>query len=167
MERKMTANTQDKSKLNALKETLAPATAALTSLSDIEVPAAAREFVKRAAGAAKDRAADAEARAEKATAAIESAATNSVVEIAKVSRTIQRALYQDAEALCAGVDKLATAKSLREALQIQLDYVGASSETAATRVKAIAEYFGKFLANSQKMTKESLSKVASLDSKAA
>ena len=48
---------------------------------------------------------------------IETAVANSVSEAAKISRNIQQALYQDAEAFFAGIDKLASAKSLNEAVR--------------------------------------------------
>jgi phasin len=167
MERKMTATTQDNTMLNSLKEAFAPVTEALKSIPNVEVPEAARDFVKRAAGAAKDRAADAEVRAEKATAAIETAVTNSVVETAKVSRKIQQALYQDAEAFFVGVDKLAAAKSFSEAMQIQSDYLRARGEAASARAKATAEYLGKLISDGAKSAQENFSKAASLNSKAA
>ena len=163
----MTANTQNTDMLNTLKEAFAPVTEALKTLQNVEVPEAARDFVKRAAGAAKDRAADAEARVEKVTAAIESAVTGSVVETAKVSRNIQQALYQDAEAFFAGLDKLAAAKSFGEAMQIQSDYLRARGEATAARAKATAEYFGKLISDSAKSAQANFSKAASLDSKAA
>jgi hypothetical protein len=154
----MTANTQNTDMLNTLKEAFAPVTEALKTLQNVEVPEAARDFVKRAAGAAKDRSADAEARAEKVTA---------VVETAKVSRTIQQALYQDAAAFFANVDKLAAAKSFGEAMQIQSDYLRARGDAAAARAKATAEYFGKLISDGAKSAQENFSKAASLSSKAA
>jgi phasin len=163
----MTENTQENSMLNSFKAAFAPVTDALKSLQNVEVPEAARDFVKRAAGAAKDRAADADARAEKATAAIESVVAGSVAETAKVSRNIQHALYQDAEAFFAGLDKLAAAKSLSEAFEIQSDYVRSRSEAAAARAKATAEYFGKLVTNSVKTAQENFSKATTVASNAA
>ena len=163
----MTANSQNTDMLNTLKEAFAPVTDALKTLQNADVPEAARDFVKRAANVGKDRAADVDARAEKVTAAIESAVTGSVVETAKVSRTIQQALYQDAEAFFANVDKLAAAKSFGEAMQIQSDYLRARGEAATVRAKATAEYFGKLISDGAKSAQANFSKAASLDSKAA
>ena len=59
----------------------------------MEVPEAARDFVKKQAETAKVRAADIYAGSEKVTAAIETAASGSVSEVAKISRTIQQAMY--------------------------------------------------------------------------
>ena len=117
--------TETNSVLNSVKEAFAPVTDAFKNLQNMEVPEAAREFVKKPADTAKERAADLHAGSEKVTAAIETAVAGSVSEAAKISRNIQQALYQDAEAFFAGIDKLASAKSLNEAVQIQSDMVRA------------------------------------------
>ncbi len=113
--------TETNSVLNTVKEAFAPVTEAFTKLQNLEVPEAAREFVKKQTETAKERAADLHAGSEKVTAVIETAVAGSVSEVAKISRNIQQAIYQDAEAFFAGIDKLASAKSLNEAVQIQSD----------------------------------------------
>src|SRR4030081_2209222 len=113
--------TETNSVLNTVKEAFAPVTDALKNLQNLEVPEAAREFVKKQAETAKERAADLHAGSEKVTAAIETAVAGSVSEAAKISRNIQDALYQDAEAFFAGIDRLASAKSLNEADRMQAD----------------------------------------------
>src|SRR3979490_1329681 len=105
--------------LNTVKEAFAPVTDAYKSFQKMEAPEAAREFVKKTAGTAKERAADFHAGSEKVTAAIETAVAGSVSEAAKISRNIQNAIYQDAEAFFSGIDRLVSAKSLNEAVQIQ------------------------------------------------
>ena len=50
--------TETNSVLNSVKEAFAPVTEAFTKLQNLEVPEAAREFVKKQAEAAKTRAAD-------------------------------------------------------------------------------------------------------------
>src|SRR6201996_2596214 len=97
--------TETNSVLDTVKEAFAPVTEALKNLQNMEVPEAAREFVKKNAGIAKERAADLHAGSEKVTAAIETAVTGSVSEAVKISRNIQQAIYQDAEAFFAGIDK--------------------------------------------------------------
>jgi hypothetical protein len=89
----MTTETETNSVLNTVKEAFAPVTDALKNLQNLEVPEAARDFVKRTASTAKERAAELHAGSEKVTAAIETAATDSVTEAAKISRTIQQAIY--------------------------------------------------------------------------
>ena len=157
----MTTETQANSVLNTVKEAFAPVTEALKNLQNMEVPEAAREFVKKTAGTAKERAADLHAGSEKVTAAIETAVAGSVSEAAKISRNIQQAIYQDTETFFAGIDKLASAKSLNEAVQIQSDMVRASGEAFVSRAKSTTEYLGKLVADGAKSAQDNLSKVYS------
>ena len=155
----MTTETETNSVLNTVKEAFAPVTDALKNLQNMEVPEAAREFVKKTAGTAKERAADLYAGSEKATDAIETAVAGSVTEAAKISRNIQQAIYQDAEAFFAGVDKLASAKSITEAVQIQSDLLRARGEVFVSRAKASSEYLGKLVADGAKTAQDNFSKV--------
>src|SRR6202140_5640950 len=98
--------TETNSVLTTVKEAFAPVREAFSKFQNMEVPEAARDFVKKQAETAKERAADLYAGSEKATAAIETAVAGSVSEAAKISRNIQQALYQDTEAFFAGIDKL-------------------------------------------------------------
>jgi len=142
-----------------VKDAFAPVTDAFKNFQNVEVPESAREFVKRQASTAKERAAEAYAGSEKVTAAIESAAADSVSEVAKISRNIQQAIYQDAEAFFAGIDKLASAKTLNEAVQIQSDLARVRGEVLVSRAKSTAEYLGKLVSNGAKTAQENLSKV--------
>jgi phasin len=151
--------TETNSVLNTVKEAFAPVTDVLKNLQNLEVPEAAREFVKKQAETAKERAADFHAGSEKVTAAIETAVAGSVSEAAKISRNIQDALYQDAEAFFAGIDKLASAKSLNDAVQIQSDMVRARGEVFISRAKASSEYLGKLVADGAKTAQDNFSKV--------
>jgi phasin len=155
----MTTETETSSVLNTVKEAFAPVTEALKNLQNLDVPEAAREFVKKTAGTAKERAADLHAGSEKVTAAIETAVADSVSEAAKISRNIQQALYQDAEAFFSGIDKLASAKSLNEAVQIQSDMVRARGEVFISRAKSTTEYLGKLVADGAKTAQDNFSKV--------
>src|ERR1700687_5583654 len=155
----MTAETETNSVLNTVKEAFAPVTEAFTKLQNLEVPEAAREFVKKQTETAKERAADLYAGSEKATAAIETAVTGSASEAAKISRNIQQAIYQDAEAVFAGIDKLASAKSLNEAVQIQSDMLRARGEVFVSRAKASSEYLAKLVAEGAKTAQDNFSKV--------
>jgi phasin len=157
----MTTETDTNSVLNTFKAAFAPVTDALKNIQNVEVPEAARDFVKRTAGTAKDRTADLHAGSEKVTAAIETAVSNSVTEAAKVSRNIQQAIYEDAQAFFAGIDKLASAKSINEAVQIQSDLARAHGEVFVTRAKSTTEYFGKLIADGAKTAQDNFAKVAS------
>ena len=151
--------TETNSVLNTVKEAFAPVTDALNNFQNMEVPEAAREFMKKTAGTAKERAADLHAGSEKVTAAIETAVAGSVSEAAKITRNIQDALYQDAEAFFAGIDKLASAKSLNEAVQIQSDMLRARGELLVSRAKASTEYLGKLVADGAKTAQDNFAKV--------
>ena len=147
--------------LDSVKVAFAPMTEAFKNLQTMEVPEAAREFVKKTATTAKDRAADAFAGSEKVTAAIETAVADSVSEAAKISRNIQQAMYQDAEAFFEGLNKLASAKSISEAFQIQSELIRSRSEAFVSRAKSSTEYLSKLAANSAKTAQDNLSKVYS------
>src|ERR1700688_1542044 len=151
--------TETNSVLNTVKEGFAPVTEAFTKFKNMEVQEAAREFVKKQAETAKERAADLYAGSEKATDAIETAVAGSVSEAAKISRNIQQAIYQDAEAFFAGIDKLASAKSLNEAVQIQSDMLRARGEVVVSRAKASTEYLGKLVADGAKSAQDNFAKV--------
>jgi phasin len=132
---------------------------AFAKLQNLEVPEAAREFVKKQAESAKERVADFHAGSERVTAAIETAVAGSVSEAAKISRNIQQAIHQDAEAFFAGIDKLVSAKSFNEAVQIQSDLVRARGEMLASRAKATTEYVGKLVAEGAKNAQDNIAKV--------
>ena len=142
-----------------VKDAFAPMTEAFKNLQNAEVPAAAREWVKKTANSAKERAAEAYAGSEKVTDVLETAAADSVSEVAKISRNIQQAIYQDAEAFFAGIDKLASAKTINEAVQIQSDDARARGEVFISRAKSATEYLGKLVANGAKSAQDNLAKV--------
>ena len=150
--------TENNNVFDTVKDAFAPVTDAFKNLQNMEVPEAAREFVKRSANTAKERAADVYAGSEKVTAAIETAVADSVSEATTVSRNIQQALYQDAEAFFAGIDKLASAKSLNEAVQIQSDLARARGEVFISRAKSTTEYLGKLVAYGAKTAQENFAK---------
>jgi len=131
----------------------------LTNMQNLEVPEATREFVKKTANTAKDRTAEVLAGAERVTSAIENAVNESVSEAGKISRNIQQAIYEDAEAFFGGVDKLASAKSINEAVQIQSDLLRARGEVLVSRARATTDYLGKLVANSAKSAQDSFAKV--------
>ncbi|WP_298256011.1 phasin family protein [Bradyrhizobium sp.] len=151
--------TETNSVFGSFKEVFAPVTEAFKNFQNLEVPEAAREFVKKQAETAKVRAADFYAGSEKASEVFESAVTGSVSEAAKIGRNIQQALYQDAETFFAGIDKLASAKSINEAVQIQSDLLRAHGETIVSRAKASTEYFGKLVSEGAKTAQDNLTKV--------
>ncbi|MDA9425483.1 MULTISPECIES: phasin [Bradyrhizobium] len=132
---------------------------AFKNIQNLEVPEAAREFVKKTANTAKDRAAEAFAGSERVTAAVENAVTESVAEAGKISRNIQQAIYEDAEAFFSGIDKLASAKSISEAVEIQSSLLRSRGEVFVSRAKATADYLGKLAANGAKSAQDNFAKV--------
>lgn len=150
--------TETSSVLNGFKQAFAPVTDALKNLPKMEVPEATRDFVKRAAGTAKEKAADLHAGSEKVTAVIETAVSGSVSEAAKISRNISQAVYQDAEAFFSGIDKLASAKTVNEAFQIQSDLLRSHGEVLMSRAKSSTEYLGKLVSDGAKTAQDNLSK---------
>jgi phasin len=151
--------TETTTMFDTVRQAFAPVTEAFKNFQNAEVPEAAREFVKKSTSTAKERAADVFAGSEKVTAAIETAVTDSVSEAAKISRNIQQAIHQDAEAFFAGIDKLASAKSFNEAVQIQSDLARAQGEVVVARAKSSAEYLGKLVTNGAKTAQDNLAKV--------
>ncbi|MET3967316.1 MULTISPECIES: phasin [Bradyrhizobium] len=132
---------------------------AFKNIQNLEVPEAARDFVKKSANTAKDRAAEVFAGSERVTAAVENAVTESVTEAGKISRNIQQAIYEDAEAFFSGIDKLASAKSVSEAVEIQSSLLRARGEVFVSRAKATADYVGKLAANGAKSAQDNFAKV--------
>jgi len=150
--------TENSNVFDTVKDAFAPMTDALKNFQNLEVPEAARDFVKRTANTAKERAADVYAGSEKVTAAIETAVADSVSEAAKITRNIQQAFFQDTEAFFAGIDRLASAKSLNEAVQIQSDFARARGEMLVSRAKSTTEYLGKLVAEGAKTAQENFAK---------
>jgi phasin len=143
---------------DSVKEAFAPVSEAFKNFQNMEVPEAARDFVKRSANTAKERTAEVYAGSERVTSAIESAVTDGVSEAAKIGRNIQQAIYQDAEAFFEGIDKLASAKTINEAVQIQSDLARARGEVIMSRAKSTTEYFGKLVANGAKTVQDNFAK---------
>jgi phasin len=151
--------TENSTMFDSVKDAFAPVTEALKNLPNMEVPESAREFVKKTASTAKERAADAFAGSEKVTAAIETAVADGVSEVAKISRNIQQAIHQDTAAFFDGLDKLASAKTLSEAAQIQADLVRSRGEAFISRAKSTTDYVGKLVAEGAKSVQDNFSKV--------
>ncbi|MDQ8728607.1 phasin family protein [Bradyrhizobium sp. LHD-71] len=131
------------------------------ALKTFQVPQPARDFVKRVAQDAAARAETIHAGTERATAAIETTVTEQVDETAKISRNIQQALLEDAQAFFTGVDKLASAQSLGEAFQVQSDIVRERIDVVMARTRATADYIGERFATSAKTAQENFSEVVS------
>lgn len=97
----------------------------------------AREYAHRAAEAVLERATSLHAGAEKATDAIETAAVDSVEGLAKVSREIQNAMFDDAKAAIVAFEKTVAATSVGEAFRIQADFYRAQFDVNVSRAKTV------------------------------
>lgn len=148
----------------SVEKTFAPVVDAVkTATEKLEVPQAARDFVKRSVEAAQERAASVHAGSVKATDAIESATIKGVSGFARLSRDMQAAAYDDAKAYFASVSKIAGAKSFGEAVQLHVDYLRDRADVNIGRTKAAIEYVTDSLADGAKKAQENLGKVVSMN----
>lgn len=134
-----------------------------TATSKLEVPEAARDFVKRSVEVAQERAASVHAGSVKATDAIESATIKGVSGFARLSRDMQAAAYDDAKAYFASITKIAGAKSFGEAVQFHVDYLRDRADVNMGRAKSAVEYVTESLADGAKKAQENLGKVVSMN----
>ena len=156
----MTKNTQKNNVLDTFQEGSDRIAEAFKTIGNMEIPAVARDFVKRAAAVAKERVDSAHGDAEKATAAAEGALTRSVGVIASIVRSAENALYQDVEAFVTSVSQLASAGSLGEAFKIQSSYMFARNEVAVARAKSVADYLGRPFSAGANSVQDSVAKAA-------
>jgi hypothetical protein len=138
----MTTSAKTEAKLRAV-DAFAPFTDALEAIPNLEVLDIARDVAKRMTGFGEKFARDGRDAVEKATATIEKAALSSIREFGHISRAVYAALYQDAEALLAGLRNLSAAASPTDVLQVQSDYLRGRASAAAERIKAVADYVGR------------------------
>lgn len=125
---------------SAAQDPMASITEAFETVqSKMEVPAAARDFVKRTANAAQERAESVHEGFATATTKVENFTTAFVGGYADFARGLVNASLANVQHALTTVEKVAGAKSLNEALQIQADYVRESARSNFERVKDIAE----------------------------
>ncbi len=110
-----------------------------TVQSKMEVPAAARDFVKRMATDAQERAENLHEDVKSATHRAETFATSLVSGYADFTRGLVEASLANVRHALATVEKVATAKSLNEAAQIQVEYVRDSARSNFERAREAAE----------------------------
>src|SRR5947209_1123756 len=122
--------------------------------SRLGIPEAARDFAKRSVEAAKTNTDKVQVAANKASEAIEAAFSRSVGEIALVSRRFIKVAHEDATAALATVEKLAEATSLKEAVQLYVEYARERGEAGASRLTETAEYVAKTVAERANTARE-------------
>ena len=107
--------------------------------SKIEIPAAARDFVKRTAETVQERTADAHAGALNLSKSAEKVAVNLVGGYALFTRGLIDASFANVQHALTTVEKVAAAKSVNEALQIQAEFVRESAKANYDRVVSAGE----------------------------
>lgn len=110
-----------------------------TMQAKFEVPATARDFVQRGATTARERAESVHQGAEKLTDGMEKITVSLVGGYANFVRGLLDATYANVEHALATVEKVAGAKSVNEAVQIQVDYVRENAAANFERMKNAAE----------------------------
>ena len=105
----------------------------------MEIPAAARDFVKRGAAAAQERTAELHESLSGATARAENLATAAVTDYADFTRAIFGACLANMRHALTTVEKVAGATSFGEAVQIQSDFVRESAAANYERAREAAE----------------------------
>lgn len=127
----------------------------------------AREYAHRAAEAVLERATSLHAGAEKATASIETAAVDSVESLAKASREIQNAMFDDAKAAIAAFEKTVAAKSVGDAFRVQADYYRAQFDVNVSRAKTVGALVAQAAQDSVKRAQDNFAGLAAKFGKAA
>jgi len=107
--------------------------------SKLEVPAAARDFVKRTASSAKERAESVHSGAANVANGVEKFATSIVGGYANLTRGLLDMTLANVQHTLSTVEKLAGAKSLNEAVQLQADFVRENARANFERVRNAAD----------------------------
>lgn len=125
----------------------------------MEVPSAVRDFVKRAAVTGKDRAGDLQKGAYKVTDGAEKLATNFVGGYAGFLRGMIDAAHANVEHTLNTVEKIAAAKSVNEAVQLQVDFVRDNTRANYDRVRDAAESARESVMEGAKTVQDEVSKL--------
>jgi hypothetical protein len=107
--------------------------------SKVEVPAVARDFVKRTASSAKDRVETVHARAADAAKTGEKFAASLLGGYASVTRGLLDATLANVQHALSTVEKVAGAQSINEAVQIHADFVRENARANFDRVRVAAD----------------------------
>lgn len=130
-----------------------------TLQNKIEVPAAAREFVARNAAAAKDRAETMHDGAVKLAGGVEKAVVSMIGGYANFSRGLIDAAFANVSHALNTVEKIAAAKSAKEAVQVQIDFVRDNARDNYERVREAAEAARNAAAEGAETVKDGIAKV--------
>jgi hypothetical protein len=132
-----------------------------------EFPQVARDYATRAAEVVLERATKLHDGAEKATAALEMAATGSVTTVAQVSRDIQNIMFDDAKAAIAAFENTIAAASVSDAARVQADYFRAQFDLNVSRAKNVAGLVAEVAQNGAKIAQDNFGRLGLKFGKAA
>jgi hypothetical protein len=134
--------------------------------SKFEIPESAREFVKRGAATAKQRAAAMHDGANNVAGVIESAIVDAVTGVADINRKLIATAQDDTEAALAAIDKLAAAKSLAQAYQLTVDYWRERGEIGMGRAKIVAAFVSAKVYDGVKAVEDGAARIAPISRQA-
>jgi len=135
--------------------------------SKLEVPAAARDFVKKGVSTAHERVETAHEGALKFANSAEKLAVSFVGGYANFSRGLIDAAVANVQHALSTVEKVAAAKSVNEAVEIQVSAVRESANANMERVRDVAESARTAVTEGAKEVQEQFSKLYSSNKKAA
>lgn len=132
-----------------------------------KVAATAREFVKRSAATAKERAEDIHEGTEKFNSGLENTMHRVVGGYASILGGIANATYANVDHYLTTVEKLAGAKSVSEAMKIQGDYLRDSTAANIERSRNAANTVREVVVDNTSALREQVAKVWPYGQKAA
>jgi hypothetical protein len=135
--------------------------------SKIEVPTAARDLVTRTASSASERAEQVHATVGKLTDGAEKLATSFVGGYANFTRGLLDMTLANVQHALSTVEKVAGAKSLSEAVQLQADYVRDNARANYERVRGAAENVRTVVTDGAKTVQAEIGKIYDFGKKAA
>lgn len=122
-----------------------PAPAPVATPLPVPLPEAARDYGRRAAESAREKAGALAHAVEDATNALESAAAGTVAATAGIARELQAAVFADAQSAIAGFEAVVRARSFDEALDAQAAFVRTQLHAQAARVRSAGALFWRVL----------------------
>lgn len=136
----------------------APAQEAASAFSE-RVTEGAREFVKRSASTAKDRTEGAYDASKRYTANVEDFLVRAARGYADILGNVADAAYTNVNHTIATAEKLAEAKSVSDAMQIQADYVRESASRNMENARSAFDYAREVVVENTETLRETASKL--------
>ena len=124
-----------------------------------QIPEAARDFVRKATETGKERAARVHTGAEGVAATVYDIATLSLNGSAQITNSLMKAAQQNVEATLGMFAKLANAKCLGDATNVQLEFVRDYGKANVEQVREIADIARKGYGEIEKAVRDGYAKV--------